>query len=431
MPATTSFSAPLSARVLPPVRQNGAPDPSCRTLLVVDDEEGPRQSLRVIFKDDYRLLVAHDAESALRMAEEEMIDAAILDIRMEGMNGVELLSRLKKIDPGIEVVMLTAYETIDTIRQALRFGACDYLNKPFDIGQIRAAVANAMERRALHLAIRSNNHRLGELQEELQNQKLQEEIIRTRGDIYASVIHDINGPLTIISGFIQIINRRIGDTQQVEGESLDLVKDRLTRITRQVTNCIDISRRYLSFLRQEPGERSQVGINQILSDLSELLKVHPSVKNNRLSIQELPEDLTVEINGTDLIQILLNLTINALQATGEPHEVEIDGAFLREPVDIAPLNDGPNDRVINRDEFRNCNHLLELSVRDSGPGIPEETMARLFVPYFTTKAEGQGTGLGLTIVKRLIVEAGGMVHLRSEVGSGTRFTIYLPAWLRQ
>ena len=294
-------------------------------------------------------------------------------------------------------------------------------------GKIRAAVANAMERRSINVAIRSNNLQLDALQQELENQRLQEEIVRSRGDIYASIIHDINGPLTIISGFIQVINRRIGDTHQVEGESLDLVKDRLSRITRQVTNCIDISRRYLSFLRQDPMERSKVGVNQILADLGELLRVHPSVAKNQLTVHQLPEDVTVEINGTDLIQILLNLTINALQSVAEPHEVSITGAFQRQPLNLDLMRDGPRDRVINRDGFKNSDQLLVLAVRDDGPGIPEEVLARLFEPYFTTKAEGQGTGLGLTIVKRLVSEAGGLLHLNSWPGGGTSFSFYLPA----
>src|SRR5207249_3864429 len=118
--------------------------------------------------------------------------------------------------------------------------------------------------RSLSNQIRDNNQKLQELQEELKKQKLQEEIVRTRGEIYGSIIHDINGPLTVISGFIEIINQRIGSATSVSGEDLEVVKDRLTRIIRQLTNRIDISRRYLSFLRERSEARSQVGINQIL-----------------------------------------------------------------------------------------------------------------------------------------------------------------------
>src|ERR1700744_5303229 len=123
--------------------------PQKRTLLIVDDEEGPRQSLRVVFKEDYNLLMANDGTRAIELARQNRVDVAITDIRMVGMSGVELLEQLKAVDPGIEVIMLTAYETVDTLRFALRLGACDYLNKPFDISTMRKAVASAMERRSL------------------------------------------------------------------------------------------------------------------------------------------------------------------------------------------------------------------------------------------------------------------------------------------
>src|SRR5258708_3004377 len=239
--------------------------PQKRTLLIVDDEEGPRQSLRVIFKDDYNLLMANDGSRAIELAKQNKIDVAITDIRMVGMSGVELLEHLKSVDPGIEVIMLTAYETVDTLRLALRLGACDYLNKPFDISTMRKAVASAMERRSLSEEIRNNGQQLQELQKELQNQKMVEEITRTRGEIYASIIHDINGPLTVISGFIQLMNQRICATSRVEGEDLDFVKDRLKTITRQVTNCIEISPRYLSFFRQTSVATPPVGGHPLLA----------------------------------------------------------------------------------------------------------------------------------------------------------------------
>src|SRR5207244_13549007 len=131
------------------------------------------------------------------------------DIRMAGMSGIEVLERLKYVDPAIEVVMMTAFETTDTIRQALRLRACDYINKPFDLSTIRSAVAAAMQRRTLESEIHTDAEKLQRLLGELQNQKIEEQMSQTRGEIYASVIHDINGPLTVISGFVQMMNQRI------------------------------------------------------------------------------------------------------------------------------------------------------------------------------------------------------------------------------
>jgi two-component system, sensor histidine kinase and response regulator len=404
-----------------------ASPPQKRTLLIVDDEEGPRQSLRVVFKDEYNLLMANDGARAIELARQNKIDVCITDIRMAGMSGVELLEHLKAVDSGIEVIMLTAYETVDTLRLALRLGACDYLNKPFDIPTMRKAVANAMERRSLGDEIRNNSQQLQELQKELHNQRMNEEITRTRGEIYASIIHDINGPLTVISGFIQLMNQRIGASSRVEGEDLDFIKDRLKTITRQVTNCIEISRRYLGFLRQSSGENAAVGVNHILAEVRELLCVHPSLKENELRVESLAVDVSVKVHATDLMQIIFNLAINGLQCTDARHSVEIRCRSLPHPLDLSRLVDGPTDRLINRDGFRNTGPLLALSIVDTGPGIPLEVLPRIFVPYFTTKPATQGTGLGLDIVQRLVKEAKGLLHVHTKPGQGTDFTVYLSA----
>jgi signal transduction histidine kinase len=403
-----------------------AAPPDRRTLLVVDDELGPRQSLHMVFKDDYRVLLAEDGPQALDLISRNDVDAAVLDIRMSGMSGVELLGRLKEHDATIEVIMLTAYETIETARQALRLGACDYLTKPFDLSTMRAAVASAMERHTLSEEIRTNNQKLAQLQEELRNKQIQEELIKTKGEIYASIIHDINGPLTVISGFIEIINQHIEGARRLEGESLELVKDRLARITRQVNNCIEISKRYLSFLRKQTTEKVPVGTQQILSDMEELLKVHPSSRGNELIIHALDQDVLADMNGTDLIQMLLNLTINALQCTSEPHRVELRAERRPAPVDLSGFRDDAENVFLNHDGFANQPPLLAVSVHDTGPGVPADILPRIFEPYFTTKAAHKGTGLGLAIVQRLVKENRGALHLHTKAGEGTTFTVYLP-----
>ncbi|MGA2863961.1 MAG: response regulator [Verrucomicrobiota bacterium] len=397
------------------------------TLLVVDDEEGPRQSLHVIFKEEYEVLLAADGATAIELAQNRKIDVAILDIRMAGMSGIEVLERLKYVDPGIEVVMMTAFETAETIRQALRLRACDYINKPFDISTMRAAVASAMHRRSLESEIRSNAEKLQLLLAELQNQKLDEQISQARGEIYASIIHDINGPLTIISGFIQLISQRIGNLTRLELDDLQFIKDRLKVITRQVTNCIEISRRYLSFLRRQSDDAPRVGVNQLLADLGQLLRIHPSLRDNQLALPPLPQDVAVQIHGTDFVQMLLNLAVNAFQCAPQPHLVEIQGRLLSQPLDLTAFQDGPQARLLNAEHFDNSAPLLAVSVRDTGPGIPPEILPKIFQPYFTTKGPRQGTGLGLNIVLRLIKTAKGALQVDTRLGAGTTFTLFLRA----
>lgn len=407
---------------------SGSPPAPLRkpTLLVVDDEDGVRQSLRVIFNQDYNILLAEDGATAIELAQKQPIDVAVLDIRMSEMSGIEVLERLKIVDPTIEVVMMTAFETSDTIRQALKLRACDYINKPFDIATMRAAVAAAVSRRTLASELKTNAEKLEQLQGELQQQKMEGEIVRTRGEIYASIIHDINGPLTVISGLLQFINQRIGDETSLSGEDLEQVKDRLKGITRQATNCIEISRRYLGLMRQQHQQTARVWINQVLSDLSELVRLHPSARNHQVIIHPLPDDVSLPLNGTDLIQVLLNLTLNALQCSPIQHRVEVAGQLLENPLELKDFTDGPEDLFLGRECFNNTAPLLALTVQDNGSGITPEVLPRIFEPYFTTHGKRNGTGLGLCIVQRLVKLAQGAVQVHTKTGQGTVFTVYLP-----
>ena len=402
-----------------------APVATKPTLLIVDDEEGPRQSLRIVFKNEYNVVTATNGIEAMAMAREQTIDVAVVDIMMFGMSGVEVLKELKAIDPAIEVVMLTAFETIETARQALRHGASDYLNKPFDIPTMRASVARAAQKRVAGLEFQDSNSRLHQLQREIQEQRMNEEMARTKGEIYASVLHDINSPLTVIGGFIEMINRSMENSASVEGEHLESIKGDLNKLTGQVGRCFEISRRYLSFLHNEGSEKTNVGTNQVLTDLRELLARHPSAKGHHLAVHGLDRDVVADINGTDFLQILLNLTINALQCTDEPHRVEVRCTLHPRAVDLALHADTADQRLINREGFANRTPILAISITDDGPGIAPATLGRMFEEKFTTKAVDRGTGLGLSIVKRLIREAEGAIFIQTGAGTGSTFTALL------
>ena len=172
----------------------------------------------------------------------------------------------------------------------------------------------------------------------------------------------------------------------------------------------------------------RVSAKQSLVDLGELLRVHPAVKHNELIITPMEEDVMVQVNGTDLIQMLRNLMVNALQCTNEKHRVQLNHTMLPEPINLAAMNNGPEERFIQTEEFQNTAGLLALSVEDTGPGIPPENMKKIFSQSFTTQEAGKGTGLGLSIVHRLVSRAQGAIHVRTKIGQGTVFTIYLPVW---
>lgn len=397
-------------------------------LLIADDEEGPRESLRIIFQEEYEVLLAQDGAEAIKLTQEHEVDVAVVDVRMGGMSGIEVLERLKYVEPSIEVIIMTAFETPDTMRQALRLRACDYINKPFDVSTMRAAVRNAMGRHTLEGESATNSQKLQELVGELQNQRMKEEMSRARGDIYASIIHDINGPLSVISGFLQLINKRVGEADHLGAEDLHFVRDRLKTITRQATNCIDISRRYLNFLRKSEEIAPVVPFNQLMSDLTHLARMHPSLQQNDFTTAGLPVDVGVRINGTDGIQLLLNLVTNAFQCSTQPHTVRVGAHLYSEPLAwVDPPEQDPGQQWVNREALANEPPLVAVTVMDDGPGMEPDMLGKIFEPYFTTKGSRHGTGLGLNIVQRLIKEARGALHVRSAPGRGTVFTVYLPA----
>ena len=419
MTDASTTMAELMALTVPPPTRRGA-------LMIVDDEEGPRMSLRVIFKDQYDLLMAEDGPTAIRLAQKNPIDVAILDIRMAGMSGIEVLERLRFVQPDIEAVMITAFETTDTIRQALRLRAADYINKPFDIATIRTSVNGAMQRRMLESEIHTSAEKVNELLAELQNQKVEEQIARTRGEIYASIIHDINGPLTVVCGFVQLLNKRLNRMTRLEVEDLQFIRERLGIVERQIGNCIEISRRYLGFLRHQTDEIQPTGVQQLLNDLEQLVRVHPGIQDNEYRGEVPDTNICVKINGTDVIQILLNLVVNAFQCMPQPHRVIVGAEIIRTPLALTKFKDGPNDRFLNVEGMDNTAPLIRFWVTDNGPGITAEMLPKIFQPYFTTKGPRQGTGLGLNIVQRLIKEANGVLHVHTQLGKGSTFSIYLP-----
>lgn len=145
------------------------------SLLVVDDERGPREALRMILKDRYEVTTAENAIHALEYINKKSFDVAIIDIQMAGMDGVQLLREIKEVRPEIEVILMTAYASIETAKSALQYGALDYLIKPFDqkdiIGTVEKGIAKRGELLRTRLEIEKLQFATTELTKEIENAK--------------------------------------------------------------------------------------------------------------------------------------------------------------------------------------------------------------------------------------------------------------------
>ncbi len=127
---------------------------SKKSVLVVDDEAGPRESLRMILKPHYEVHTASDGQEALSLIKNKDIGVVTLDLNMHGLSGIEALKEIKKLKPDTEVIVISGYGTLQDAREAVRFGAGDFISKPFNVAEIISIVAKSFERRGDNLRVK-------------------------------------------------------------------------------------------------------------------------------------------------------------------------------------------------------------------------------------------------------------------------------------
>ena len=122
--------------------------PQQPTVLVVEDQLGPRESLRAILQPDYRVLMAEEGEHALHLVEHEPVDVVLLDLRLPGLSGVQVLKQLKSLKPSLAVIVVTSYGSAETEREVVRLGTFAYILKPFNVSHLRETVKRAVAHRS-------------------------------------------------------------------------------------------------------------------------------------------------------------------------------------------------------------------------------------------------------------------------------------------
>jgi PAS domain S-box-containing protein len=257
---------------------------------------------------------------------------------------------------------------------------------------------------------------------DLRAEKAREEQWRRRdrlasiGALAAGVAHEIRNPLTGIGTSAQILKRRL-ESGDPRAPFADLILEEVTRLDRIVTSLLQFARPAVPRLRREsllPALEKALALVQELAVRQNVL-----VRVDRA--EAIPE---IYVDHDQILQVLLNTLMNALQALEAGGEIRVSVQVARKPTaERSQLGRRATDRLTAPRETPPMD-VLELRIKDNGPGIPAAALARVFDPFFTTRA--QGSGLGLSICQSIVREHGGVITIESVVGQGTAVIIDLP-----
>src|SRR6266567_6207850 len=186
-------------------------------ILVIDDEMGPRESLRMLLKPSYQVHTAENVETGLQLLQEKRPDTIVMDIRMPGMNGIDGLRKIREIDPHLSIIMLTGFGALETAKEAVRLGANDYISKPFDTGEMRDVIGRNVERTRLHRTSEHDAAEIKELNNRLLKELAQKERLASLGQASAEFVHDLGNPLTIVWGYVQLLAKKLEQSEKENG----------------------------------------------------------------------------------------------------------------------------------------------------------------------------------------------------------------------
>jgi len=372
--------------------------PAPLDVLVADDEPKIRRLLEQILQaKGCRVRLAHDGLEALSQFQRQPAEVVITDIKMPKMTGLELLAELKSVDPLVNVVVITAYPSVEGAVEAMKIGACDFITKPFDLVQIQAILYRCQQRLNLSRQLRSAGEGMLKLEE--LNRRLAE-LNDLKSRFLATLSHEVNTPLCIMSEWIYLLSdgslgKLSGDQQQAV-EVLISAYERLHRLMEQL---IDLMNGHHILLRRQLTS-AQALIQQALT------AVTPKAAARSITISShVPQDpIPLEVDRRRCAAAVEYVLDNAVTFNHDGGRVELEVTQSAEAV--------------------------QVRIRDTGIGIPQEECEKIFLPFYQVdrrlSRSHEGAGIGLSLARRYIELHGGSLQLSSQVGTGTTVAIALP-----
>jgi len=423
-------------------------------IFIIDDNYYNLDFLSIILMDSgYKVVAEIDSELALEQIISSQPDLIILDVIMPKINGFELC-KILNCEPrtkNIPIIFMTALSDIEQKVKGLNLGAVDYITKPFQKEEILARIQVHLRIRQLTSELEKQKQKLeqrvqvrtAELSQTLENLKqtqlqlVQSEKISLLGQLVAGVAHEVNNPIGFIATNLYHAKNYVQDLvdlvqlyqqhfpqpgeaidEQIEEMDLEHVLKDLPKLVNSMKLGTDSVRGIMqslrTFSRADGSEKKAADIHEGLETTLMILQHRLKPQPNRAAIQvikkyaQLPP---VKCYSGQLNQVFMNLLANAIDAL-EDSFMDSDGERKNLQIQIGTSLE--QERVI-------------IQIVDNGMGMPESIQNEIFKPFFTTKAEGKGTGLGLPICQQIIREQhGGSLECISFPGQGTEFLICIP-----
>jgi signal transduction histidine kinase len=371
------------------------------TILLVDDEEGIRKVLGISLEDcGYRVSTAQNGEEALRIFRQLQPQIVLTDIKMPGMDGIELLQRIKLENPDTEVIMITGHGEMELAIRSLKHEATDFITKPVHDEALEIALKRARERITMRHALQQYTTNLEQLVRDKTSQLLEAERLAAVGQTVADLAHAIKNITGGLKGGVFVVEKGFElDNRQYLLQGWDMVKSNVEKIANMALDLLNYSK------EREP-DYELCDPNRPAREVCELMASR--CRDCRVNLKwDLEPGLSpCWLDREGIHRCLLNLVTNAVDACKE-REDTADGG---EVVVRSRSADG---------------WAVEYQVEDNGSGMDEETRSKLFQRFFSTKGS-KGTGLGLMITRKIVNEHGGTIEVDSEPGRGTKFCIRLP-----
>lgn len=385
-----------------------APDTSesCPTILVADDEPDMLRFLSSQLRTRYRVLEATDGQQAVNLAMQHLPDIILLDMMMPEKDGMQACREIRAHPAcqAIPIVHLTAKADEQTKITSLEAGANDFLAKPFSVTELHVRIKNLVQAHHYQVELSDRNTTLAqtiELLKETEIQLVQSAKMASLGRLSAGIIHEINNPLNFATTGLFALRSAVSllpaEQRPEFSEILSDVEDGLKRVSGIVSDL-------RTFTHPDTEQADEVSLKEVVA--ASLRYLEGEWRDKVTIIEDLSEGHFVRANRNRLVQVLLNLVQNSIDALGEK-------SFDADKPTITLRSTQADGETF-------------LTIRDNGSGIDPAVRDKIFDPFFTTKDVGKGMGLGLSICYRIIKEYGGRIEVRSEPGQFTEFSLVFP-----